>query len=99
MIAAFVTPDNFILLALLSAVGVFTVAVGVYVIVTPSATERRLAGFVGTVGVPARTGVMDSRGRPLDFLRALDRQLRRRQEVASTRMLLTRANAPWSLAE
>jgi tight adherence protein B len=99
MIAGLAASDQLIWLALLSAVGVFTLAVGLYVVVTPSASERRLAGFVGTVGGQARPAVFDSRGRPLDFLRALDRQLQRRQQAASTRMLLTRANAPWSVAE
>lgn len=99
MIAGFGLPDQLIWLAFVSAVAVFTVAVGLYVLFVPSAAEQRLAGFVGTARSPTRPGGLDSRGRPLDFLRALDRQLRRRQQAASTRMLLVRANSALSVAE
>jgi tight adherence protein B len=99
MIAGIALPESTLLLAALVGLGVFTIVVGLFNLVVPTAVEQRLAGFVGTYR-PARSGAaFDPRGRTGDILGLLDRQLRRRQQGASTRLLLVRANAAMSVAE
>ncbi|HEY8883963.1 MAG TPA: type II secretion system F family protein [Chloroflexota bacterium] len=99
MIAGIIPPDQLTGLALLAGLGAFTVIVGLYVLFMPTSAEQRLAGFVGTYHPVARLAGSSAARGPVDLLGALDRQLRRRQQSASTRMLLVRANAALSVAE
>jgi tight adherence protein B len=99
VIAGFSAPDDLTVLAFLTGLGVFTVAVGAYVFFVPTAIEQRLAGFVGTYRPAAPAAGFDSHGQRLDLLGALDRQLRRRRQAASTQALLGRANVTLSVAE
>lgn len=97
MIAALAPMDHVTQLALLLGLGVFAALVGMYVLFVPSAAEQRMEAFVGTYRpTSARSNV---RRGSTDFFAEIDRQLRRRQQGGTTRLLLARANASMTVAE
>ena len=99
MIAALGLTDQTIALAVLAGIGMFTAVVGLSTVLVPTAAEHRLAGFVGAIGSPTDRARSSSRGGPIDFLGALDRQLRRRRQANGIRRLLVRAHVALSVAE
>lgn len=85
-------------LTILAGLGVFTVVIGVYVLSVPPVVERRMAHFVAGAA-PAHRPALDLSLGSGDLLGAIDRQLSRRGQGASIRLMLQRANLPISVSE
>ncbi|HEX5417476.1 MAG TPA: type II secretion system F family protein [Chloroflexota bacterium] len=87
-----------LLLALIAALGVASAVLGAYVLLSPAVVDRRLTQFVSGSGAFRRPTIDFSRGTP-NLFGAIDRQLTRRNQAATTRLLLQRANLPVSVSE
>lgn len=85
--------------ALLTAVGVLVVFVGLYLVAVPQMVDQRLAQFVGAYRQATRPAVGQLQQGPPELIEAIERGLMRRRVTASTRMLLERANLKITLAE
>jgi|SwirhisoilCB1_FD_contig_111_306993_length_5444_multi_3_in_0_out_0_3 tight adherence protein B len=90
--------NQIVVLALLAGFGGFAAVMGLYVLMSPAVVNQRLAHFVSGSAVANRPGLDLGQGTS-DFLHSIDRQLSRRNQAATTRLLLQRANLPVSVSE